>query len=115
MALDRLMPSINASRPGMDHTSPSDRSIPYIHAAFRRLTLAVHPSDQGMFALAVGEGAADWLSSAARGPTAAFTIDCSAGPPDQFLNLTATASTGPHGCNRSCSGRSFARLDRVQP
>ena len=34
MALDRLMPSINASRPGIDQTSPSDRSIPYIHAAF---------------------------------------------------------------------------------
>ena len=62
MALDRLMPSINASRPGMDHTSPSDRSIPYIHAAFRRLTLAVHPSDQGMFALAVGGDGADGLS-----------------------------------------------------
>jgi hypothetical protein len=31
-----------------------------------RQTLAVHPSDQGMFALAVGEGAADWLSAAAR-------------------------------------------------
>jgi hypothetical protein len=37
-----------------------------------RQTLAVHPSDQGMFALAVGEGAADWLSAAARGPTVRF-------------------------------------------
>jgi hypothetical protein len=45
----------------------------------------------------------------------ASPIDCSAGPPDQFLNLTATASAGPHGCNRSCSGRSCARLGRVQP
>ena len=37
-----------------------------------RLTLAVHPSDEGMCALAVGEGAADWLSAAAKGPTVRF-------------------------------------------
>ena len=49
-----------------------------------RLTLAVPPSDQGMFALAVGEGAADWLSAAAKGPTRSFPADCSTGPPDQF-------------------------------
>jgi hypothetical protein len=46
-----------------------------------RQTLAVHPSDQGMFALAVGEGAADWLSAAARGPTVRF--------PDRLLGWAA--------------------------
>ena len=57
-----------------------------------RLTLAVPPSDQGMFALAVGEGAADWLSAAAKGPTRSFPADCSSGPPDKLsLRLAATA------------------------
>ena len=57
-----------------------------------RLTLAVPPSDQGMFALAVGEGAADWLSAAAKGPTRSFPADCSTGPPDKLsLRLAATA------------------------
>lgn len=101
MALDRLMPSINASRPGMDHTSPSDRSISHTHAAFRvamvtrwadascrdgytRLTLAVRPERPRNDHTDVAEGAADWLSATAKGPTRSFPADCSTGPPDEL-------------------------------
>jgi hypothetical protein len=56
-----------------------------------RLTLAVRPSDQGMFALTVGERRNGLAVRAAKGPARSFPTNCSTGPPDKLsLGLAAT-------------------------
>ena len=72
-------------------------------------------SDQGMFALAVGKKHRGGQSAAANRPTVRFAADCSAEPPDQFLTSKRLPQPGPTSAIALRSGRSYRRLDRVQP
>jgi hypothetical protein len=73
-----------------------------------RLTLAVYPSNQGMFALAVGEEVARRSLRRRGDRRQAFAVDSSAGPPDQFeladvnlLRLKASRGTWPRAIRRT--------------